>query len=217
MNRILSATFLLLTAAAPLHARPQADPAAKLREQLKATLLQLRAARTEAANARAAQAVAEAKTAGLEERNKQLQARVAAQGGEIAEIRAASEESAIKLNNTIAGRDKRIAQYRQGLAEWKAGYHKAAAVARRKEEQRAALASEIVTLRHTVADRERKNIGLFNTACEILDRFEKFSLGKALSAREPFIRSNRVRIESLVEGYRSDIIDNRIAAPAKKP
>jgi chromosome segregation ATPase len=200
---------------APLHA--QADASAKLREQLKATLLQLRTAQTESANAKAAQAVADAKIKELEDQNKQLEARVASLGKEAAEIRASSGETAIRLNETIAGRDKLIAQYQQGLAEWKAGYDKAAAVARQKEEERAALASEAVALRNTVADRERKNIGLFNTSMEILGRFEKFSLGKAISAREPFIQSSRVKVETLVEGYKSDILDNRIAAPAKKP
>lgn len=217
MNRILSATFIFLTAAAPVHAQAQADPTAKLREQLRAITLKVRSAETEAANAKAAQAVAETKIKELEDKNKQLETRVNSLGKEIAENKAAAEETAIKLNNTIADRDKRIAQYQQGLAEWKAGYDKAAAVARQKEEERAALASEVVSLKHTVADRERKNIALFNTANEILDRFGKFSLGKALSAREPFIQSNRVKVESLVEGYKSDILDNRIAAPARKP
>jgi chromosome segregation ATPase len=218
MIRHLSATLLFLTViAAPLHAQAQADPSVKLREQLKATLLQLRTAQTEAANAKAAQAVADAKIKELEDKNKQLETRIASLGKEIAENKAAAEETAAKLNHTIAERDKRIAQYQQGLAEWKAGYDKAAAAARQKEEERAALASEVVSLKQTVADRERKNLGLFNTANEILDRFERFSLGKALSAREPFIQSNRVKVESLVEGYKSDILDNRIAAPAKKP
>jgi chromosome segregation ATPase len=217
MKRILSATLLLLTAAAPLHGQAQADPSAKLREQLKATMLQLRTAQTDAANAKGAQAVADAKIKELEDKNKQLEARIASLGKEIAEVTTASEETTIKLNNTIADRDKRITQYQQGLAEWKAGYDKAAAVARKKEEERAALASEVVSLKNTVADRERKNIALFNTSLEILDRFEKFSLGKALSAREVFIQSSRVKVESLVEGYKSDILDNRIAAPAKKP
>jgi chromosome segregation ATPase len=218
MNRILPAALLILTAsAAPLHAQAQADPTAKLREQYRAAVTKLRTAQTEAGNAKAAQAVAEAKIKELEDKTKQLEARINSIGKELSENKSSAEETAAKLNNTIADRDKRIAQYQQGLAEWKAGYDKAAAVARKKEEERAALASEVVSLKQTVADRERKNIGLFNTATEILDRFEKFSLGKAISAREPFIQSSRVKAETLVEGYKSNILDNRIAAPAKTP
>ena len=60
--------------------------------------------------------------------------------------------------------------------------------------------------------RERKNIALFNTANEILDRFEKYALGKALSAREPFISTTRVKVENLVQGYQDKVVANRISA-----
>ena len=60
-------------------------------------------------------------------------------------------------------------------------------------------------------------MALFNTAIEILDRFQNYALGKALQAREPFIGTTRVKVENLVQGYKDRILDNRIAAPAKKP
>ena len=69
----------------------------------------------------------------------------------------------------------------------------------------------------TVADRETKNIALFNTSTEILDRFESYALGKAISAREPFIGTTRVKVENLVQGYKDRILDNRIEAAAKHP
>ncbi len=49
------------------------------------------------------------------------------------------------------------------------------------------------------------------------DRYEGYSLGKALAAREPFIGTTRVKVENLVQGYKDKILDNRIAAPADKP
>ena len=210
--------ILLAFLTAPLlHAAPEADPSVKLREQLKSTLLQLRKIQTDMANAQAAQAAAEAK-------NKELEAQVAkltkqneetVKKGNAEKLK--SDQDLAKLNERLADKDKRLLQYDQALNQWKDGYQKAAAVARTKEEERAALASEIVSLKNTVADRERKNIALFNTANEILDRFEKYALGKALSAREPFISTTRVKVENLVQGYQDKVVANRIAAPAKKP
>ncbi len=210
--------ILLAFLTAPLlHAAPEADPSVKLREQLKSTLLQLRKVQTDMANAQAAQASAEAK-------NKELEAQVAkltkqneesVKKGNAEKLK--SDQDIAKLNERLADKDKRLLQYDQALNQWKDGYQKAAAIARTKEEERAALASEVVSLKHTIADRERKNIALFNTANDILDRFEKYALGKALSAREPFISTTRVKVENLVQGYQDKVVANRIAAPAKKP
>lgn len=208
-------TLLALLAAPLLHAAPEADPSVKLREQLKSTLLQLRKAQTDIANAQAAQAAAEAK-------NKELETQVAALTKKKEELikqsnlaKTKAEQDIAKLNERLADKDKRLAQYDQALNQWKDGYQKAAAIARTKEEERAALASEAITLKHTIADRERKNITLFNTANDILDRFQNYALGKALQAREPFISTTRVKVENLVQGYQDKIVQNRIAA--KKP
>ncbi len=205
--------ILLAFIAAPLlHAAPEADPSVKLREQLKSTLLQLRKTQTDMANAQAAQAAAEAK-------NKELETQIAALTKKNEELvkqsnlaKTKAEQDIAKLNEHIADKDKRIAQYDQALNQWKEGYQKAAAIARTKEDERAALASDVVSLKHTIADRERKNIALFNTANEILDRFQNYALGKALQAREPFISTTRVKVENLVQGYQDKIVANRIAA-----
>ena len=128
----------------------------------------------------------------------------------------AAEESIATLNNKLADRDKRIIQLNEALAKWKDGYNKAAAVARTKEEERAQIASEAIVLKRTVADRETKNIALFNTSTEILERFENYALGKAIGAREPFISTTRVKVENLVQGYKDRIVENRIAATNDK-
>lgn len=210
-------TFLSLLAAPFLHAAPGEDPSAKLREQLKSTLLQIRKTQTDMANAQAAQAAAEAKNkeletqaASLTKKNEELVKKSSAE-------KLKAEQDIAKLNERIAERDKRLVQYDEALAKWRDGYQKAAAIARTKEEERATLASEAINLKNTIADRERKNIALFNTANEILDRFEKYALGKALAAREPFISTTRVKVENLVQDYQDKIVENRIAAPVKKP
>jgi hypothetical protein len=47
---------------------------------------------------------------------------------------------------------------------------------------------------------------------EILTRYEKFSLGEALAAREPFIGLTRVKLENLTQDY-SDKISKQQAKP----
>lgn len=209
--------LLILSATLSVQAAPEVDPSQKLREQLKATMLQLRTAQTQAANLQATQAAAEAKAKELEAQiaklNKQNETVVKQANND----KASAEESIATLNDKLADREKRIAQFNEALEKWKAGYQKAAEVARTKEDERAQLASEAIVLKRTIADRESKNIALFNTSNEILDRFENYALGKALAAREPFINTTRVKVENLVQGYKDKIVENRISAATKKP
>jgi len=211
-------SFLLLVALTGVsHAAEAADPTQKLREQLRGVMLQLRTAQTDAANGQAAAAVAEQKNKDLTSKIAESDKRNAALVKQSSADKAASEESIAMLNGKLADRDKRITQYTEALEKWKDGYQKAADLARAKEDERSKLAAEIVVHQRTIADRETKNISLFNTAVEVLDRFENYSLGKALAAREPFISTTRVKVENLVQGYKDRILDNRISAPAKQP
>jgi chromosome segregation ATPase len=212
--------YLIIALAAtglPLTAADAPDPSVKLREQLRSTLLQLRTAQTENANLQAAQVTAEAKAKELETKLAAAEGRATQIAKELNDEKAKAQRAEASLNNKLAEREKRLVQFSEALDKWKAGYQNAAEVARTKEDERAKLAEEIVVLKRTVADRESKNLALFNTANEILDRFEKYALGKALAAREPFIGSTRVKIENLVQGYQDKILDQRINAPAPKP
>ena len=62
----------------------------------------------------------------------------------------------------------------------------------------------------TVADREAKNRELYRLANEILTRYEKFGLGDALAAREPFTGITRTKLENLVQDYSDKIADARV-------
>ncbi len=215
--KFLSRAILFFSLLLPIRAAEGPDPTAKLREQLKATMLQLRSAQTESANMQAAQMAAEAKAKELEAKVAELEKRNASLAKQANADKAAAEESIAKLNNKLADRDKRVVEFQEALAKWKDGYQKAAAIARTKEDERAKLAAENTDLKHTVADREAKNISLFHTANEILDRFQNYAIGKAIAAKEPFIGTSRVKVENLVQGYKDKIIDNRISAAAAKP
>ena len=123
-----------------------------------------------------------------------------------AQAAAAADQKSKDLAAKIADLEKNNANLIKQAATDKA------AVANDKEDQRAKLAAEAILLKRTVVDRERKNLFVFNTAGEILDRYRDYSLGKAITAREPFIGTTRVKLENQVQGYQDRILDQRIDA-----
>lgn len=193
-----------------LWAQEAADASAKLREQLRATVTQLRAVQSEAANAQAAQIAAETQNKQLLAKLEALEKSNAALVAKHSQEKVTAEQTIAKLNNKVTEREKRIADYVAALEKWKAGYAQAANIAREKDEKSQTLATQLIEQQRLVADRERKNLALFHTANEILTRFEGYSLGKAIAAKEPFIGTSRVKIESLVEGYKDKILDQRL-------
>ena len=65
---------------------------------------------------------------------------------------------------------------------------------------------------------------MYEIGTEILNRYAKFGLGTAITAREPFIGITRARLESLVEDYSGQLATQRIRmdgtsppAPSAKP
>lgn len=211
--KYLSILFILTVSAFAQEVAP--EEIAKLREQLRTVALQLRAAETEKANALATFAASEAKNTTLQEEIDTLNTKVAQLTKEKSEEAIASEKLAAKLNDRILDREKRIKEYAAALAKWKAAYEGAARTAQEKEAERAKLAAENLILQNEVEDLQRKNLRLYGTALEVLDRYENYSLGKALSAREPFVQKTQVALENQVQGYKDEIIDNRISAQPK--
>ena len=202
-------TYALLAAAAvllsPLLRAADEDPTAKFREALKDTMLKLRAAQTDLANAQAAQYAAEAKATELEDKNKSL-------AKELAEERNTSTNLIAGLNKQLAERNAKIAELEAALAKWKKSYGEVAKLASRREGQRQKLDAEKLALERKVEDQQFKNIEMYRAGMEILDRYEKFGLGDALLAREPFTAAQRVKFQTLVQDFADKLVDARIPA-----
>lgn len=190
---------------------------ARLREALKSTVLQLRTAQGETANAQAAAIAAEQKAKALEAKVAELEKRNTSLAKQVNDDKAASEKTIAGLNNRLADRDKRLAEYITALEKWKTSYEQVAQIAKSKEAERTKLSDDSIVLKRTLADRERKNLALFNLSNEILTRYQNFALGKSLAAKEPFIGNARVQVENQVQGYKDKILDNRLSAPPAKP
>lgn len=203
--------FLILAAALlglPLTA--QEDPAAmeaKLRESLRGTMLQLRT--TEAERARL-DAELTALKAQSERQIKDLTAKLEES------LKAADEDQALAakkitgLEQKLAAEQARTTAFAASLEKWKASYHQIVDIARAKDAERLRLLDKSLRLEHTVADRERRNLELYQTAKEILERYENFAFGKALLAREPFTGLAKVKLEEQVQDYKDQLTDGMV-------
>jgi chromosome segregation ATPase len=206
-------TYALLAAAAvflaPILRAADEDPTAKFREALKDTMLKLRAAQTDLANAQAAQYAAEAKATELTAKTESL-------NKELANERNTSTNMIADLNKKIADRDGSILELNAALAKWKKSYGEVAKLASKREGQRAQLDTKRIELERKVQEEQQKNIEMYQAGMEILDRYEKFGLGDAILAREPFTAAKRVKFQNLVQDLSDKLRDARIPADAPK-
>jgi chromosome segregation ATPase len=189
-----------------LHAADQANsPEDRLRGMLRSTMLQLRDAQNQVASLQSAQAESDKEKKALSDRLDELTKQAAA-----------DKDSATKtiadLNTKVTDQDTLVAQLKDALEKWKAAYNKAVEVANNKEAQRAKLESQAVVLQRRVDDAETKNLALYQIGKEVLNRYEKFGLGTAITAREPFVGITKVKLENLVQDY-SDKLSDQIVKP----
>jgi len=217
-NLRLLLPWLLFTVcnSSTLHAADQANsPEDRLRGMLRSTMLQLRDAQNQVATLQSAQAESD-------KAKKTLSDRV----DELTKQAAADKDSATKtiadLNTKVTDQDTLLAQLKDALEKWKGAYTKAVEVANTKEAQRAKFESQAIVLQRRVDDAETKNLALYQLGKEVLNRYEKFGLGTAITAREPFVGITKVKLENLVQDYSDKLSDQIIkpgapATPAASP
>jgi len=203
--RILTAILFTATFA---HAAGEEDPTEKFREALKNTMLKLRDAQNQLAAAQAAQYAAETKAQEFEEKSKSL-------AKELADERNTSTNLISGLKKTLAEREATIAEQAATLAKWKKSYDEIGKLAVKREMQRRELDAKRLDLERKVQEHQSKNIEMYKASMATLERYEKFGLGDAILAREPFTAAQRVKFQSLVQDFADQITDARI--PADQP
>lgn len=189
----------------------------KLREALKNTMLQLRDAQNQVVTLQASQAESDQDKADLKSQLDALNKKFDALNKQSATDKAATEKTLAGLNAQVTKKDADIAALNEALEKWKAGYTQILSIAKTKEAERAKLAGDNILLQRTIDDRETKNAELFKIGNEILTRYEKFSLGDALAAKEPFIGSSRVKLENLVQDYQDKLLEKKVIAGTPLP
>jgi len=192
---------LLIVTSALVVTNANADDA-RLRETLRTLTVRLRSAETERNTLLSDKAQ-------LEQEKKALSGKVDALNKQVA----ADKE---KLDQ-LEAKQKELDDTKESLGKWKTAYEQIQTAAQKSEAERAKLASESIILKRKVEDRERKNLELFKTANEILTRYEKYGLGEALLAKEPFSGIARVKLENQVQDYQDKIADERVKPENERP
>jgi len=192
---------LLIVTSALVVTNANADDA-RLKETLRTLMLRLRSAETERNTLLSDKAQ-------LEQEKKALSGKVDALNKQVA----ADKEKLDQLD----AKQKELDDTKESLGKWKTAYEQIQTAAQKSEAERAKLASESIILKRKVEDRERKNLELFKTANEILTRYEKYGLGEALSAKEPFTGIARVKLENQVQDYQDKIADERVKPENEQP
>ena len=203
--RLLAILLLVATAARAA----EEDPTEKFRQALRDTMLKLRDAQNQLAAAQAAQYAAEAKSAELEEKTKSL-------AKELADERNTSTNLISGLKKNLAEREAKIADQEATLAKWKQSYEQVGKLAVKREMQRRELEAKSLALERKVQDQQFKNIEMYKASMATLERYEKFGLGDAILAREPFTAAQRVKFQSLVQDFADQLTDARIPAEKKR-
>ncbi len=201
--------LLLLALALPaaLHAAGDEDPQvainAKLREGLRNMTLQLRDAQGQLATLTATNAASEAKVKDLTAKLDRLTKQSAAD-------KAAADKTRADYEEKFAAQDTRNAQQVEALGKWKKGYEELLAKAKGIEAQRAQLSAQKIELDRKVADQQRRNLALYELGKEILHRYERYGLGDALLAREPFVGISKVKFETYIQDNSDKLADQKI-------
>lgn len=165
----------------------------------------------------AERAALQAEKIDLEAKNAELTKKLADLLKEHAKERTALEKTITDLNEKSSEQTTQIGQLDESLAKWKIGYQKMEEVAKAKEAERSKLADKLILQDRRVADYRRMNEELYKTGSEVLARYEAFGLGTALSAREPFTRLTRVKMEGLVQEFKDKLTDQKIKPSEVKP
>ena len=218
MKRLLFSVLVsAVFAAGNIFAADAPNPAEqKLRESVRALTLQLRTSENEKAALLGEKTEAEQKVTDLTEQLEKYKKQLVAD-------KEASDKAQEEMNAKIAAKDAEIATGEKSLAAWKkahgevkAAYEKAVAIGNAKEAERAKLAARVIVLDRQVAEQRTRNAALYKTGTEVLSRYEKFGLGTALTSREPFVGTTRVKFENLIQDY-SDQLEDQKLKPEEKP
>ena len=197
------AVVLAFALAAPLHAAEEATVESKLRDALRDTVLKLRDAQGQIATAQAAQIAAEEKIKGLTAKNESLTKELFAE-------RTTSTNMIAELNTKLEERGTVILSLQAKVEKWKKSYSELTAFAAHKESERAKYQDKSIKLERQVANQQVKNLEMYKAGMDTLNRYEKFGLGDAILAREPFIGTTKVKFENLIQDQADKLTDPRI-------
>ena len=214
----LSLLFLVMQSTQGLQADDaQASAEARMRQVLRDTMGQLRDAQNQVVTLQAAQAQEDKDKADLQAKVDALTAQFKSVTEQAAADKAASDKALADLKSQVDDQKGQIDRLNDGLKQWKDAYNQTAQLAATSEAARKQYQMQAAILQRTVDDREAKNLALYKLGNEILTRYEKFSLGDAITAKEPFVGLTRVKLENLVQDYKNKLLDQAVTSGQTAP
>jgi uncharacterized protein (DUF3084 family) len=209
---ILLGAAVLLAGGFAARADDQANsPEARLRDALKNTMLQLRTVTTQNDNL---QAQVNDLQAAKDDLTKQLTDLKKA----TAKTQADDMKTIAELKRENDSQTDSIATLHTTLDQWKDAQRKAVQIANDTEAKRVKLADLSIRLQRVVDDQKRKNDEMLRLGLEVLNRYEKYGLGQAITAKEPFLGITRAKFQALVQDYEDKLTDQRITdSPTPTP
>ncbi len=178
--------------------RAQSDDSA-LRSQLRQVTLQLRQAQDDQATLQAQKTAAETERDAVKKQLAALQGELARARHEGVRADAAQQE---------------LARTKSALTQ---ATDKAADSARQTQAEQDKLQTTVTNTQTLLTACESKNTQLLAVGREILSAYEKFDVGDAIGANEPFTQLKRVELENLAQGYEDRIGDGRYDPRAVHP
>jgi chromosome segregation ATPase len=198
MSRLILASFTVALVCGFGAANATAQDT-RMQQAMRNMTTRLRAAETERDNLQAAKAQSDQEKKTLTDRVEALTKH------------ATADSEALKVAKAqFTERETENASLQDSLQKLQATQGHAVEVAQKAEAERSKLAGQVIELQRKLADRESKNLALFKLANEILKRYERFGLGDALAAKEPFTGVARVKLETLVQDYQDKLVDQRV-------
>ena len=203
-NPLVSYGFLALLIGVTLPAAETApDASVALRASLRDKTQQLQTVQSDLATLQAGQQA-------LTDANKALAEKCEMLKKQVAVDRTTNDKSVATLTGQLTEQKQQVARLSEELKKAKTEGEAAAQAARLAEAQGLKLTKETIVQERRAADVEAKNLALFLIANEILTRYEEFSLGNAIRAKEPFVGLTRTKLENLVQAYQDKILDQRV-------
>jgi chromosome segregation ATPase len=213
---ILFLLFLLaplaLEALQAQDANPQDAELTAMRAKLRDFAGQLQDAQNQVVTLQAQDAQDQKAKADLQARADALSAQLKTVSDQAAADKADMTKQIADLKADVADKTGQIGRLNDGLRQWKTAYDQTAQLAATNEAARKQYALQATLLQRTVDDREVKNLALYKLANDILTRYEKFGLGEAIEAKEPFVGLSRVKLETLVQDYKNKILDQAVTS-----
>lgn len=182
------------------------DVANKLREALRNTMLQLRDSQNQVATLQATD-VANA------QKLKDLEGKVDALTKQAIADRNTSANMVAELNAKLEEQRGVLISFQSAIEKWKKSYSQVTALAQKKEAERAKFEAKSIMLDRQVEDQRVRNIKMYEVGLEIIDRYERFGLGDAILAREPFVGTTRVKFQNLIQNDQDKLADQKIKQP----